>query len=87
MGIVATPHSIGRIEALGGQTGDAIEIADGDVSDAFATGAYVRIKATSGCNVRIGTGLVNATAGEPWSEGDVEVRLIAAGQVIAVDAA
>lgn len=89
MTITVTKHEALSRDILGAQVGDKITIAAGQVSavDALENGFY-RIKAMADCIVRIGDAdLANASDGEDWHEGDVEVRVISDGQRIAVDPA
>ena len=77
-----------RIDVVGGQSDNSISVANGSVSDPIVVGGLYRVIATSDCVVRIGNAtLANATGGEPWPEKHFEMRNIARGRVVAVDAA
>lgn len=73
------------IQAVSGQSGDAIAVADGDVSAALTQTGLYRIAASSDCTVRIGYNLTDASNGEYWPQNSVEIRWIEAGKAIASD--
>lgn len=96
MAISMTPHTLrprdghgALVDALTGQDGDAVTVADDTISAAMGADdvGLWRIAATSACTVRIGPELTDATNGEYWPADWIEVRYLAEGDIVAVDAA
>ncbi len=93
MAIEMTFHGFRPKDAAGwgtgympGQVSDAVVVLDGAISPAIADGGVYRIAAFGGCRVRIGEDPADATGGEYWPDGHVELRTLAKGQKVAVDA-
>lgn len=74
------------VDAIGGQTADAVEVADGEVSAALGTDSFYRIAAITDSRVRIGAAPADATGGEYWPAGQVEIRRLGATMKVACDA-
>lgn len=74
------------VQAVSGQNGNAIAVADDAVSAALTQTGLYRIAATSDCTIRIGYSLTDASDGEYWPTNCLEIRWIETGKVIAVDA-
>ena len=94
MALVATfhgryrPQDFGgsKVDILGPQDGNAIEIADNSVETGLAAGFY-EIEATTDCVVRIGSAtLPNATGGRAWAAGKERTYYVPSGGSIACDA-
>lgn len=84
-------HGVARFRGVssdirGPQEAAAVTVADAAVSAAIGTPGVYRIAAVTACRVRIGASVTNATGGEHWPAGHVEMIRLNATDKIAVDA-
>lgn len=84
-------HGVARFRGVSSdvrcpQDGAAVTVADAAVSAVVGTTGTWRIAAVTACRVRIGPSVTNATGGEHWPAGHVELIRLSATDKIAVDA-
>ena len=85
MTISITRHHISHIDALGPQIGDRIDLEVKNEPHQVSNDGYYRITTDQPCLVRCGNAsLDNAEGGELWEKGTVEIRILSAGDKIAV---
>lgn len=91
MAVLLTCHGsrpkdgLSEVDALGEQDDDdAISIAGGQVHTFAKTGLY-RVKAKAAHLLRFGADPADATGGEDWDAGDIDVRWCVKGRKLAVD--
>lgn len=77
-------NNAGALVAYGPQVGNAVTVADGGASAAFAGDGVVRVRALSNVRVRVGKSLTNGDGGARLLSGEVMAFDVLSGEVLGV---